>query len=242
MVIRRVRGFLPFVLLAILAILIASAAALGCGADPPSIAKNAKEAEKLVQIFVKNGHLEGSDLINGEKMVAQNVTDSCQTAYIVAASYLRQGEYEKGKDIMMKVLDSCYDCMVNFWGEPEKLRTLAASELALYAGGEGDYEAIVWIEDRVKADASSDRVAVRDAQGILQGKTKLRDVVKFHKARAYTKANMPEKAKEVLNDLSFASGKVFVDGEVQGLDDAIKKLQEQIVTVASAVWNFFFAA
>lgn len=175
-------------------------------------------------------------------MVSRDVTDSCATAYLVGASYLRQGEYEKGKDMMKKVCESCYGTTVSFWGESEKLRTLAASELALYAGGEGDYEAIDWIEDRFKADAASDRVVVRDAQGILQGKTKLRDVVKFHKARAYTKAKMPEKAKEVLNDLAFASGKVFVDGEVQGLDDAIKKLQEQIVAVASAIWNYLFAA
>ncbi|GAB6280240.1 MAG: hypothetical protein STSR0007_02990 [Thermovirga sp.] len=201
-----------------------------------------KETEKLVQIFIRDGYLAGNDLIKGETMILKNVTDSCPTAYIVAASYLRQSEYEKGKEIMKRVCDECYDAVVNFWGEPEKLRTLAASELALHAGGQGDYEAIEWIEDRVKADAASDRVAVRDAQGILQGKTKLRDVVKFHKARAFAKAKMPEKAKEVLKDLSFASGKVFVDGEVQGLDDAIKKLQEQIVTVASAIWHFFFAA
>lgn len=175
-------------------------------------------------------------------MISGNVTDSCSCAYIVASSYLKQGEYEKGKDMMMKVLNGCYDAVVNFWGDAEKLRTIAASELALYAGSEGDYEAIEWIEDRVKADAVTDRVAVRDAKGILQGRTKLRDVVKFHKARAYTKAKMPEKAKEVLNDLAFASGKVFVDGEVQGLDDAIKKLQEQVAAVASAIWNFFFAA
>ncbi|MDO9508446.1 MAG: hypothetical protein Q7I97_03745 [Thermovirgaceae bacterium] len=175
-------------------------------------------------------------------MISRNVTDSCSCAYIVAASYMRQGEYEKGKEIMKNVLGSCYDATANFWGETEKLRTLAASELALHAGGQGDYEVIEWIEDRVKADAVIDRVAVRDAKGILQGKTKLRDVVKFHKARAYAKAEMPEKAREVLNDMAFASGKVFVDGEVQGLDDAIKKLQEQVLAVASAIWNFFFAA
>lgn len=175
-------------------------------------------------------------------MIASRVTDSCSTAYMVAASYLRQGEYEKGKELMMKVCDQCYDATANIWGEAEKLRTLAASELALHAGGKGDHEVIDWIEDRIKKDATSDRVAVRDSQGILQGKTKLRDVVKFHKARAYKNANMAEKAKEVLSDLSFASGKVFVDGEVQGLDDAIKKLQEQIAAVASAVWGFFFAA
>ena len=79
-------------------------------------------------------------------------------------------------------------------------------------------------------------------RGILQGKTKLRDVVKFHKARAYNKANMPEKAKEVLNEMAFASGKVFVDGEVQGLDDAIKKLQEQIVAVAFSHLAFFLCS
>ena len=172
----------------------------------------------------------------------QNVTDSCSCAYMAASSYLQQGEYEKGKEIMMKVLDGCYDSIVSYWGDAEKLRTIAASELAMYAGGEGDHEVIDWIEDRVKADAVTDRVAVRDAKGILQGRTKLRDVVRFHKARAYKNADMADKAKEVLNELSFASGKVFVDGEVQGLDDAIKKLQDEIAEVASAILKLFIAA
>ena len=102
-------------------------------------------------------------------MISQNVTDSCATAYMVGSSYLKQGEYEKGKEMMKKVCDQCYGATVNFWGEPEKLRTIAASELALYAGGQGDYEAIEWIEDRFKADAASDRVVVRDAQGDTAG-------------------------------------------------------------------------
>ena len=129
---------------------------------------------------------------DADRLVEGNVRDNCSAAFVVASSYLKQGEYEKGKAMMMAVLDSCYDAMVSFWGEDEKLRTLAASELALHAGGQGDYEAIEWVENRIAKDAPTDRVLVRDAKGILKGKTKLRDVVRFHKARAYAKASMPD--------------------------------------------------
>jgi len=177
-------------------------------------------------------------------MISKGVTESCTTAYMVASSYLKQGEYEKGKDLMKEVLScaDCYGAPVNIWGETEMLRTLAASELALYAGGEGDYGTIEWIEDKVQEDAVTDRVAVRDAQGILQGKTKLRDVLRFHKARAFTKAGKTDEAKEVLDSLAFASGKVFVDGEVQGLEEAIKSIRQQVGEEVSAILRMFLAA
>ena len=47
-------------------------------------------------------------------MISSNVTDSCPVAYAVAASCLRQGEYEKGKEIMKQVCESCYGAVVNF--------------------------------------------------------------------------------------------------------------------------------
>ncbi|MEA3507810.1 MAG: hypothetical protein U9R40_02680 [Synergistota bacterium] len=177
-------------------------------------------------------------------MIEKNVADSCITAYMVASSYLKQGEYEKGKDLMKEVLDSdsCYGTPVNIWGETEMLRTLAASELALYAGGEGDVETIEWIEDKVQADAVTDRVAVRDAQGILQGKTKLKDVLRFHKARAFVESGKTDQAKEVLDQLAFSSGKVFVDGEVQGLEEAINAIKQQVGAEVSAILRMYLAA
>ncbi len=179
---------------------------------------------------------------DADRLVSDNIADNCSGAYAVASSYLKQGDYEKGKAMMMKILDGCYDAMVSYWGKSEKLRTLAASELALYAGGQGDYEAIEWIEKKVAKDAAVDRVLVRDAKGILKGKTKLRDVVRFHKARAYAKASMPDKAKAVLKELAFASGKVFVDDKVQGMKEAISRLQGQIAATAELLFRFWLVA
>jgi hypothetical protein len=213
------------------------------GGGTSAFEKSEKETQRLVQIFVSQGHLTGKDLNDGEALISKRVTDSCTAAYMVAASYLRAGEYEKGKDLMMQVLESnCYDSLVNLWGDDEMLRTLAASELALHAGAKGDYEVIERVEKRLQPDAVTDRLLVRDAAGILQGKTKLRDIVRFHKARAYKNAEMADKASEVLKELTFASGKVFVDGEVQGLSDAIKELQNEIQAVAALILKFFALA
>jgi hypothetical protein len=110
----------------------------------------------------------------------------------------------------------------------ERLRTIAAGELALHAGTRGDYRTIIAVEEKVAKDIATDRLLVRDAKCILQGRTKLGDILKFHKARAYQASKMTADAKNTLNELQFASGKVFVDGEVVGLKDAISKLQLQV--------------
>ena len=143
-------------------------------------------------------------------------------------SLLRKGEYEKGREFMLKALDGCYDISANFWGDMEKLRTIVAGELALHAGGRGDFQTIISVEEKLAKDLSTDRLLVRDAKCILQGRTKLGDILKFHKARAYQASRMTAEAKKTLNELQFASGKVFVDGNVVGLKDAITKLQMQV--------------
>ena len=141
---------------------------------------------------------------------------------------MRNGEYEKGRDLALSVLDSCYDASVQFWDESERLRTLVAGEISLHAGGQGDYGTIITIEDKIGKDMLTDRLLVRDAKGILEGRTRLGDVLRFHKARAYVTAQMPKEAKQTLKELEFASGKVFVDGEVIELKDAIAKLKLQV--------------
>ena len=153
-------------------------------------------------------------------------------AFMVGASHMRSGQYEKGKALLAQVLEKGFDRTVSFWGDAEKLRTLAASELAYHAGREGDSKIILWIEERMGRDLVTDRLLVRDGKGILAGKTKLRDVIRFHKARAFHNEDDNARAKEVLAELSFASGKIFVDDEVLGLQDAVAKLQAQVSAVA----------
>ena len=43
------------------------------------------------------------------------------------------------------------------------------------------------------------------------GKNQAGDILKFHKARAYQASKMTADAKNTLNELQFAPGKVFVD-------------------------------
>ena len=182
-----------------------------------------------MNVFISKGTLEGRDLNEAVKMAGSISKDAeCRAAYLAGASLLRNGEYEQGREFMLKALDGCYDLSANLWGDMEKLRTIVAGELALHAGGRGDFQTIISVEEKLAKDLATDRLLVRDAKCILQGRTKLRDILKYHKARAYQASKMPAEAKNTLKELQFASGKVFVDGNVVGLKDAIAKLQLQV--------------
>lgn len=196
-----------------------------------------------MQIFLNEGTLSGRNL---DQMIRLATTVSgeggCIASYVGGASLMRNGEYEQGRDLALPVLDRCYDASVQFWKDSERLRTLVAGEVSLHAGGQGDYGTIITMEDKLGKDILTDRLLVRDAKGILEGRTRLGDVLRFHKARAYTTAQMPNEAKQTLKELEFASGKVFVDGEVTGLKDAIAKLKIQVDGLARLIRSFFRAA
>ena len=225
-----------------LVFLLVAVSAFGCsgGGDggSSSDAATRQQVEKAVPRFISEGALEGKALADAEALVTQVTAANADLAYMVGASYMRSGQYRKGKALLSEVLDRAFDRTVSFWGDVEKLRTLAASELAYHAGREGDSEIILWIEERLGRDLVTDQLLVRDGKGLLAGKTKLRDVLRFHKARAFINEDDQARAKEVLAELSFASGKIFVDGEVQGLQDAVARLQAEIGGVA----RLFFLA
>ncbi len=202
-----------------------------------------KKIDRLVQIFIDEGTLHGRNL---DRIIQLASTVSgeggCIASYVGGASLMRNGEYEQGRDLALPVLDSCYDASVHFWKESERLRTLVAGEVSLHAGGKGDFGTIITMEEKLGKDMLTDRLLVRDTKGILEGRTRLGDVLRFHKARAYTTAKMPKEARETLNELEFASGKVFVDGEVTGLKEAIAKLKVQVDGMARMILSFFRAA
>jgi hypothetical protein len=240
----RERTFIACLLsLAVLFIAVAAFGGCGCGGGgdggSASGAQISKQTERALALFLADGALEGKNLLDAEALVPQVTAENADLAFLVGASYLRSGRYEKGKAVMAEVLDKGFDRMVNFWGDAEKLRTLAASELAYHAGREGDSKIILWIEERMGRELVPDQLLVRDGKGILAGKTKLRDVLRFHKARAFHNEDDNVRAKEVLAELSFASGKIFVDGEVQGLSEAVAKLQAQVEGVAQALRALF---
>lgn len=202
-----------------------------------------KEVEDLTKIFKKEGELKGRYLETAIRLAKKlNTPGGCTAAYIAGASLMRSGKYEDGKGLMLSAIGSCYGASVKIWGETEHLRTLIAGETSLHAGDRGDYTTIQTLENKLAKDLVVDRLLVRDAKGILQGKTKLADILRFNKARAYSTAKMPEEAKKVLQELEFASGKVFVDGEVTGLQEAIGKLKTQVDSMISLLRSIFKAA
>jgi len=197
----------------------------------------------VVKVFLSEGMLSGKNLQDAIRLAASVTTEGeCIAAYVAGASLMRSGEYEQGRDLMLPVFDSCYGVTVQFWDEPERLRTIVAGEVSLHAGGAGDYGTVLAVEGKLEKDLLTDRLLVRDAKGILQGRTRMSDILRFHKARAYNTAKMPKEAKETLKELQFASGKVFVDGEVVGLRDAVAKLQRQVEGLARHFLSLLKAA
>ncbi|HPK06386.1 MAG TPA: hypothetical protein PK773_01175, partial [Aminivibrio sp.] len=125
-----------------------------------------------MSVFTSKGMLEGRDLDEAVKLAGSVTKEGeCKAAYLAGASLLRKGEYDRGREFMLKALDGCYDLSVNFWGDMERLRTIAAGELALHAGTRGDYRTIIAVEEKVAKDIATDRLLVRDAKCILQGRT-----------------------------------------------------------------------
>lgn len=197
----------------------------------------------MVQVFISEGILSGKNLQDAIRIAAAVTTEGeCIAAYVAGASLMRSGKYEQGRDLVLPVLDACYNVAVRFWNEPEQLRTIVAGEVSLHAGGAGDYGTVLTVEKKLEKDLLTDRLLVRDAKGILQGRTRMGDILRFHKARAYNTAKMPNEAKETLKELQFASGKVFVDGEVVGLRDAVAKLQRQVEGLARLFLSLLNAA
>ena len=230
---RKFIGFLSIVIFAF-GILLAPSASFGSqhggeGGSSQSAAET-KAVENLISVFTSKGVLEGKDLQKALDLSKTGLAEGkCKATYMAGASLLRSGEYDRGRDLLLKTLDGCYDVSVKLWGDDmEKLRTLAAGELALHAGDKGDFETILIVEKKLEKDLPTDRLLVRDAKGILASRTKLAEVLRFHKARAYSASGKVAEAKSTLKELQFASGKVFVNGEVTGLKDAIAKLKIEV--------------
>ena len=90
-----------------------------------------------MKVFTSKGFLEGKDLDQAVKLAGSVTKEGeCKAAYLAGASLLRKGEYERGREYMLKALDGCHDLSVNFWGTWRNL-TIVAGELALHAGTRG---------------------------------------------------------------------------------------------------------
>jgi len=160
-----------------------------------------------------------------------------EAAYLIGAAFLRRGDYDKGREWMFRVIAQYYDANATLWGGSEKVRNLAAVELAYFAGDRGRAGDIEVLAASLDRDLRTDRITVRDFSGKDFGRNKVADLLLFHRARAYKNAKMGAKALEVLKQLSYVSGNVFVEGRVEGLPEAVAKLQAEVKALASRLFR-----
>ena len=159
--------------------------------------------------------------------------------YIIGSSHLRTGNYEAGQAFSLVALSKYYKGETMLWGDREKVRTLAATDLSYHASDKGDYEIIGRVEGIVGEDIKLDRVLVREPNGVLAGRTRLSSILSFYKARALKNAKKAQEALELLKTMAFDTGKIFVDGKVTGLTEAVEKLTAEVAAMAA---RFFFRA
>ena len=95
------------------------------------------------------------------------------------------------------------------------------------------------VEGIVGEDIKLDRVLVREPNGVLAGRTRLSSILSFYKARALKNAKKAQEALELLKTMAFDTGKIFVDGKVTGLTEAVEKLTAEVAAMAA---RFFFRA
>ena len=87
----------------------------GGGGGDTLKAADQKEIDRLVQIFINEGTLQGLALQKAIRL-ATTVSEEggCVSSYIAGASLVRDGGYEQGRGLALPVLDRCYDASVQF--------------------------------------------------------------------------------------------------------------------------------
>ncbi|MCF4152569.1 hypothetical protein L2W58_12260 [Dethiosulfovibrio sp. F2B] len=155
--------------------------------------------------------------------------------YLMSRCYFKADDYDKGKAVIMDILKTRYDAVTDLLGDREKVRTLAAALFAGEAGKRGKAEDVQEVQKAVEKDSTLDRLLVRDSEGTLVSRTKLSYVLKFHEAQAYKNSDRAGQALSILKELSFSSGKIMVDGKIEGLREAVDKMTAEIRATAM-IW------
>nr|WP_321501655.1 hypothetical protein [uncultured Dethiosulfovibrio sp.] len=151
---------------------------------------------------------------------------------LMAKCYFKGNNYDQGKALIMTILKTQYDSVTELLGDREKVRTLASAIFADEAGKRGKAEDIQEVQKLVDKDSTLDRLLVRDGDGSLVSRTKLSYVLSFHEAQAYKNSDRAKQALSILRELSFSSGKIMVDGKIEGLRDAVDRMTAEIQATA----------
>ncbi len=162
--------------------------------------------------------------------------------YLMSRCYFKGNNYDKGKAMIMDILKTQYDSVTELLGDREKVRTLASALFAGEAAKRGKAEDIQDVQGLVGKDSTLDRLLVRDKDGSLVSRTKLSYVLQFHEAQAYKNSGRAKQALSILRELSFSSGKIMVDGKIEGLRDAVDKMTAEIQATAMRWLGRIFAS
>ena len=209
----------------------------GEGGSGAAAAAN-READRALALF-REGDYARAIKVMGAVLARLPEDRKGEGNYIIGSSHLRTGNYEAGQEFSLVALSKYYRGETTLWGDREKVRTLAATDLSYHASGKGDYGIIDRVEGIVSDDVKLDRVLVREPNGVLAGRTRLSSILSFYKARALKNAKKAQEALELLKTMAFDTGKIFVDGKVTGLTEAVEKLTAEVAAMAA---RFLFRA
>lgn len=162
--------------------------------------------------------------------------------FLMSRCYFKGDNYDKGKAMIVDILKTQYDSVTELLGDREKVRTLASAIFASEAAKRGKAEDVQEVQGLVDKDSTLDRLLVRDQDGSLVSRTKLSYVLRYHEAQAYKNSDRAQQALSILKELSFSSGKIMVDGKIEGLRDAVDRMTSEIQATAMRWLSKVFAS
>ncbi len=237
MIVRKLAVFLAALIVAVSGIAaMADTCGGGGGEGGTSGSESATKAVMAAALqYVKDGDCGRFMPIALKNLARMDEGEKGGVMYLMSMCYFKGDQYDLGKSMILGILNERYESVTELLGDREKVRTLAAAIFAEEAAKRGMVEDVQEAQRIVAPDASVDRLLVRDGEGSLVGRTKLSYVLRFHEARAYKNSQKAEQALSILKELSFSSGKIMVDGKVEGLREAVDRMASEIRATA-ALW------
>lgn len=138
---------------------------------------------------------------------------------------LGAGDYDGGKARLEELLAEYGDARSFLVGDGERVRGAAVLRFVEAAGERGRVEDIDAVRKSLGSSLKLDWITVVDATGHAGGRTKLFVPVEFARAQALVTSGRNAEAEEILQRLTFSSGRVLWKGRALDLEDASEALR-----------------
>ncbi len=133
-----------------------------------------------------------------------------------------------GRELLKQVLKEHYSQRLAAKNKVYRLRVLAGERLAAFAGDRGYPQDVSWLEEIFGRDARTNWYNPVDSSGKPLGKTKMGDLFKFQKIRAYLKKGQTEEARKALKEAFLLKGKAATSQGIVDMAQEVRSLKTSL--------------